>query len=382
MKAYFKVYFSLIGLCLMSCGGDDTTEQEPPMLSRIVISPIPNRLDIGESVVLSIAGKDQYNDDFEIESLVEWSTNNNNASVDQNGTVTGLLVGDVTVTATVESLSQNAEIRVWDSSAPRTEIYVTDAAQFGNGGAYKVIRYDDLGKYSETLITSNLAWPQDIVFLEEDGTMLVSNLSSKKIEIFDINTGAHKGTFATISNGPTRMKIGSDNLLYVLQWNNSQGVLRYDLNGNFVDTFSSTGIDRAIGMDWDSKGNFYVSSFQGSVRKFDSKGNDLGTLISSNLQGPTNIWITASQEMLVLDWTGGAIKKFDLSGNFNGTVASGLSKPEGIDMLPNGKFLIGNGGTSNLKVLSSGGTFESDLFASGFGGLSAPNGVIIRQVNQ
>lgn len=377
-----KFLTGIIGLVLLlsvACGSDDG--EEGSVLTSLEISISKARIDVDETATIALVGKDQNSNEIDITSEVNWSTSNANASVDASGVVTGLVIGDVTITATVEDISETIDIRVWDSTAPRTEIYVTDAARFNNGGPYKVIRYDEDGGFAETLIESNLAWPQDIVFLEDEGTMLVSNLSSNSIEEFDINTGEHKGTFASVSNGPTRMKVGADNLLYVLQWNNSAGVLRYDLEGNFVDEFTSVGVNRAIGMDWDAEGNFYVSSFQGSVRKFDAAGNDQGSFITSNLQGPTNIWITQEGEMLVLDWTGGVIQKFDLNGAFIETFASGLTQPEGIDMLPDGKLLVGNGGGSTLRIYSSDGTSEGDLFSRGFGGLLQPNGVIIRLVN-
>lgn len=379
MKLLTKIFWFSLSLCV-ACGSDDGGE--PATLASLEISTTSLKVNVDETVQLSVIGKDASGNEVEIGSDITWSSSNGNASVNQDGIVTGLILGDFLITAIVDNVSESINMRVWDSSAPRTEIYVTDAAKFNNGGPYKIIRYDEDGGFAETLVTTNLAWPQDIVFLENSGVMLVSNLSSNSIEKFDITTGEYMGTFASVPNGPTRMKIGTDNLLYVLQWNNNGGVLRYDLDGNFIDDFTSIGINRAIGMDWDSDGNLYVSSFQGSsVRKFNSEGESLGIWISSNLQGPTNVLITENDEILVLDWSGGRIQKFDLSGEYIESFASGLTQPEGIDMLPNGKLLIGNGGASTLKILTSDGTSEGDLFPSGFGGLQQPNGVIIRLVN-
>ena len=369
-------------LCFACSSDKNSDDVEPLMLTSIQISGTPVRLDLNEEVVLSVLGFDQNGDEIAIDSEISWGVSNSNASVDASGRVKGLAVGEVVLTATVESLSKTASLRIWDSSAPRVEVYVTDAANFNNGGSYKVIRYDDEGKYAETLIDKNLAWPQDIVFLEDEEAMLVSNLSSNKIEKFDISSGEHIETFATVANGPTRMKIGADGLLYVLQWNNSAPVVRYRTDGTFVDEFTSVGINQAIGMDWDSEGNFYVSSYQGFVQKFGNEGGDLGRVITSGLQGPTNIWITSADAMFVLEWTGGTVKSYELDGTLKSTTASGLVQAEGIDQLPDGRFLIGNGGTGVLKVLSGDGAFEKDYFAARFGGLQTPNGVVIRLVNQ
>ncbi len=70
------------------------------------------------------------------------------------------------------------------------------------------------------------------------------------------------------------MKIGADSLLYVLQWSGNGKVRRYELDGTFVDDFTSVGVTQSIGIDWDNDGNLYVSSYGGdNVRKFDTNGN-------------------------------------------------------------------------------------------------------------
>ena len=128
--------------------------------------------------------------------------------------------------------------------------------------------------------------------------VLISNLSSGNINRHNINSGQFIDSFATNIGGPTRIKIGPDGLLYVLQWTGDGLVQRYQLDGTFVDNFTSVGVFQSIGLDWDNEGNLYVSSYNnganGSVRKFDPEGNDLGLLIDTGLQGPTDIWFDNS----------------------------------------------------------------------------------------
>lgn len=79
------------------------------------------------------------------------------------------------------------------------------------------------------------------------------------------------------------MKIGPDNLLYVLQWNGNGRVKRYQLDGTSMGDFTNASVNQSIGLDWDSSGNLYVSSYNGdSVRKFDSNGNDAGLFINTS----------------------------------------------------------------------------------------------------
>ena len=265
--------------------------------------------------------------------------------------------------------------------AQETFIYVSDAGNFNNP-PWQILKYDINGENPEVFISENLDWPQDIVFLEADNTVIVSNLNSGRITKYNATTGAYIEDFATVSGGPTRMKIGADNLLYVLQWSNTDNkVKRYQLDGIFVDEFTSAGVIQSIGMDWDSFGNLYVSTFGGArVRKFDPSGNDLGFFVTTELSGPTNIWFSDTGDLRVLDWSAGNVESFDADGNYLGVFIANLVQPEGIAIMPNGNILIGNGGTGAIKMFDANGTFIEDLVPSGFGGLMQPNAVVLREV--
>lgn len=262
------------------------------------------------------------------------------------------------------------------------EIYVSDAGNFSSP-PWKILKFDEDGQNPETYIDTLLAWPQDIVFLEDQQVVLISNLNSGRITKYNIFSGEYVGDFATGISGPTRMKIGKDSLLYVLQWTGSNPpVRRYQLDGTFVDEFTSVGVPQSIGIDWDSSGNLYVSSYSGhTVRKFDQNGNDLGLFINSNLSGPTNIWFDGNGDLLVSDYNGTAVKRFDSSGNYLSDFITGIHFSEGVDFFPNGNILIGNGATSSVKMFDSNGNYIEDLIPSGSGGLMTPNAVVIRQSN-
>ncbi len=269
--------------------------------------------------------------------------------------------------------------------AQQTYIYVSDAGGF-NVQPWQIMRYNVDGSNPQVFIdntffvSEGVGWPQDILFLEDQEVVLISCLVGGRITKHNANTGAYIEDFATVEGGPTRMKIGADDLIYVLQWSNSLNkVLRYEQDGTFVDEFTSVGVVQSIGLDWDSAGNLYVSSYNGgTVRMFDTFGNDMGLFIDSELAGPTNIWFNPAGEMLVLDWTAGDIERFDATGTYLGTFAGGLSQPEGIDVLPNGNLLIGNGGNAQVDQFLPNGTFVETTISSGSGGLIQPNAVVLR----
>jgi len=269
------------------------------------------------------------------------------------------------------------------ASAQPVSIYVSDAGNFQNP-PWQILKFDEDGGNPEVFITQNLAWPQDILFLEGQngigGTVLVSNLNSGRIDRYNAETGAFIGVFTQNISGPTRMKLGPDGLLYVLQWSGLGRVLRYQLNGVFVDEFTQVGVPQAIGLDWDAAGRLYVSSYNGGyVRRFATDGADLGLFIVANLAGPTNIWFDAGGDLLVADYDGDAIKRFGPDAVYKGVFIGGLGDPEGVAELPDGRLLIGSGSASAVKLYTAGGAFVKDLVASGAGGLMNPNAVVVRR---
>ena len=260
-------------------------------------------------------------------------------------------------------------------------VYVSDAANFSSG-PWQIAKFDEAGVYQEALIAVNdgIVWPQDIVFLDNEEAVLISNLGAGgTISNHHWATGEFIENFAEGIGGPTRMKIGPDGLLYVLQWSNTNNkILRYDLDGTFVDEFTDVGVPQSIGIDWDNQGNLYVSSYNGSsVRKFNgSTGDDMGLFISGGLQGPTNIWFEPGGNMIVLSYNGGAIKRYDPDGNFMADLVTGLSGPEGFDFFPNGDILIGNGGDGSIKRYDSQFNFIENFIEPGI--LLTPNAIVIR----
>jgi hypothetical protein len=158
-------------------------------------------------------------------------------------------------------------------------------------------------------------------------------------------------------------------------------VKRYELDGTFVDDFTTVGVP-GIGIDWDSDGNLYVSSYSGLyVRKFDTNGNDLGIFVNTNLAGPTNIWFDDNGDLLVIDYNGTAVKRFDSNGTFVSNFITGLGQAEGVDFFPNGNILVGNGTTHSVKMYDSNGVYIEDFIPNGSGGLINPNAIVIRETN-
>ena len=259
------------------------------------------------------------------------------------------------------------------------DIYVCDGGNFNNP-PWQILKFDENGQNPQVYINQELSWPQDIVFLEDQNRVLISNLNTGRITRYNADSGSYIDNFATGIAGPTRMKIGSDSLLYVLQWGMNGKVLRYELDGTLVDEFTETGVTNSIGLDWDMAGNLYVSSYGGRfIRKYGPDGSDLGNFIDTGLEGPTNIWFDENGDLYVNNWDGTSVKRFNSDGEFIEEFITGLSNPEGIAFYPNGDMLIGNGGTQAVKRFDAEGNFIEDIVESGAGNLLLPNAVVLRE---
>lgn len=264
-----------------------------------------------------------------------------------------------------------------------TSVYVSDAGGFSNPPWY-IYKFDENGENPEVLLDQDdgIIWPEDILFLEDQNVVLVSNLSAAGIiGKYNATTWEFIENFAEGIGGPTRMEIGPEGYIYVLQWSNTNNkVLRYEQNGDFVDEFTSTGVPQSIGLDWDSSGNLYVSSYGGSyIQKFGVDGNDLGPFINAGLAGPTNIWFdkNGSGDLIVLNWNNGRVKRFDSDGNFIEDVIIGMTQPEGVDFYSNGDILIANGGDGAVRKYGADFNFIENFIEPGL--MLTPNAVVIRE---
>ncbi len=256
-------------------------------------------------------------------------------------------------------------------------------------GESAVKEYDLAGNFLGNFVepgSGGLSGTEDMLF-HPDGSVLVTGFANTAIKRYDGATGDYLGNFTSgySLNTPSKMSIGPDSLIYVTQWGTTQNkVVRFGLDGAFVDEFTSVGAPNGLGHVWDGDKNFYIALYgnggTGTVHKFDSLGNNLGTFISSFLlQGPTSIWWDSNGDMLVEDFTVGKVLRYNSQGQYQGEFITGMTNPEGIAFLPNGDFLIGDWGVDAVHRFDSTGLYL-DYFTSG-NGLTDANSVKLRVVH-
>ena len=87
-------------------------------------------------------------------------------------------------------------------------------------------------------------------FFHPDGSVLVTGFGNTTIKRYDGETGAFLGDFSSgyALATPSKMSIGPDSLIYVTQWDAVQNnIVRFDLDGNFVDEFTTEGAPNGLG---------------------------------------------------------------------------------------------------------------------------------------
>lgn len=266
------------------------------------------------------------------------------------------------------------------------EIYTVFVSSRGNSS---VKTYDLEGNYQGNFVASGyggLSGTEDILF-HPDGRILVTGFQNTAIKSYDGESGVYLGDFSSgyVLDSPSKMSIGPDSLIYITQWGTTQNkVVRFDLDGIFVDEFTAVGVPNGLGHIWDENGDFYIAQYgnggNGIIHRFGPDGQDKGTFINSAIiQGPTNIWWGPEGDMYITDWTIGNAVRYSATGIYKGVWATGMVNPEGVTTLPNGDILIGDWGVDAVHRFDSLGTKLG--FFNTAGGLADPNSVRLRTMN-
>ena len=176
------VLFLVIAFTLLSCKDDEVTEER--QLARIEInSSDGSTLELGSTTTtLSISGFDQFDDPININTSVQWSSNNANVTVTQTGIVTPLSVGISIITAMVDGVSDTIEILVVDDIPPleltRIEITSSEGNQIGLRNGVTSLTVNGFDQFDDPFtITSTISWSSDNgnIAIDQNGMTTAQN---------------------------------------------------------------------------------------------------------------------------------------------------------------------------------------------------------------
>ena len=223
-----------------------------------------------------------------------------------------------------------------------------------------------------------------------NGTQLfVASSNGNRITRFDGPTGRFvehldHGDDDNPLNTPAAIRLGPDDLLYVVNRGDNR-VLRYNpISGELVDTFvNGQGLDAPAGLAFTADGDLLVSNRNGNdVLRFagpedENPGSAKGAFItagSGGLDGPFNMVLGPDGKLYISSFDTNQILRFDgETGAFDAVFAS-LSRPQGLLFDADGNLLVASTGDNDILRVKSDGSVET--FIDGEGLLHDPNDLV------
>jgi len=184
------------------------------------------------------------------------------------------------------------------------------------------------------------------------------------------------------------------------------GLIEYDLNGNFVGWFAPAGgpntaiLDNVRGWCVKADGNILVTAASGTnadaVAEFDKDGSYVGNFIppnSSIMDSPFGVMYRIHQnDYLVSASTSNAVHRYDASGSYLGDLVPSISFPEQVAETPSGNLLVAGFSTpSGCYEYTSTGTYVGyyDVVSGlrgvcelGNGNILVTNGTGVYEINR
>jgi len=224
-----------------------------------------------------------------------------------------------------------------------------------------------------------------------DGLLYVSGFASHDVHRFNPATGFWVNEFVSSSSGgltqPSRMAFGPQGNLYVTSYATDE-VLRYDRNGDFLDTFVTAGLgtlDRPDGIAFGPDGNLYVASDgNGKVLRYDgTDGTFLGTFATLATTGFTDLTFGPDGDLYVSQVSANNVQRYDGttgldSGDFVAIGAGGIDGMAGLRFGPDGDLYVVGFNSNDIyrydgSTGGGGGTFLNVYVPSGSGQVAPVN---------
>ena len=214
--------------------------------------------------------------------------------------------------------------------------------------------------------------------IPEGGLLLIPESTNKRVMAFDPITGdLIDADFipADVVNltTPIQAALHPDGNSILVSDQVKDGVIQYDLDGNFMSWFAPAGgvnnsiLDNVRGWTLKADGNILVANDGGTgnpdcIAEFDTSGNYLSNFIASGaggLLGPFGILYRETQDdYLVVANGSNLVHQYDNVGNFVSNFIAGITFPEQVSETPSGNLLVAGFSTpSGVYEYTSDGTY-------------------------
>ncbi len=235
--------------------------------------------------------------------------------------------------------------------------------------------------------------------LPEDGLLLIPDSAEDRVMAFDPETGdLYDADFIpsdpTNLSTPIQAALHPDENSILVSDQLADGLLQYDLDGNFLGWFAPVGgvnnaiLDNVRGWSLRANGNILVTTAGGAntdaIVEFDTDGNHIGNFIANGaggLDGPWSVlYRPEHSDYLVTANTSNAVHRYDMNGAFLGNLVPSINFPEQIAQTASGNLLVAAFSTpSGCYEYTSDGTYVGyyDVVSGLRGAYELPNGNIL-----
>lgn len=190
------------------------------------------------------------------------------------------------------------------------------------------------------------------------GILVVSDFSAGRILKIDATDPANMSVSTLVANtGTTPNGVVIDaasDLAYIVNWGNNADILSVDINtGDVTTVLDGSGLGNCDGIDMDSEGNFYVSSWTPNrITKFNSDFSESEIAVSSGLSSPADISYAMEIDTLAVANSGSGQVTFHSFVNTESTGELALSK-DWVKLAGNNiEFNLAQGGEYELRAIS------------------------------
>ncbi len=196
--------------------------------------------------------------------------------------------------------------------------------------------------------------------IPEGGLLLIPDSGLDRVMAFDPITGdLYDADFIPSDDvnltTPIAAALHPDGNSILVSDQMNDGLIQYDLDGNFMGWFAPAGgvntsiLDNVRGWDLKADGNILVCNDGGTgnpdcIVEFDASGNLIGNFIASGaggMEGPFCVLYRETQDdYLVTASSSDAVHQYDNAGNYVGDLVSGINFPEQVTETPSGNLLV------------------------------------------
>jgi hypothetical protein len=158
----------------------------------------------------------------------------------------------------------------------------------------------------------------------------------------------------------------------------ADSVIRVGANGT-QSTFIGSGLTNPVGLVFDTSGNLYVSSADGTIKMFPADGG-MAVTMASSLNGPTGLAISSSGVLHAAISGDNKIVKIPAPNDVDDFAPLGTAaNPQGIAFDGDGNLYVANKGSDSISKVTSGGGVST--FANSTD-VSDPVGVLVTGANR